>query len=99
MSKQLKVSAGSVALVLAGVGVLGRIVFVANRPQELSVLERVADMSQQQFLLGGISAICVVAAGLVGVFAAVRNDGRGPGLIAIAISLLWFVLMFFAGAI
>ena len=89
--KQLTVSAGVIALALAGIGWLFRIVVMgSNGPR----LEEAGGYGQMG--LGSIAAILLFVAGLLGLYGAVKNDGRGAAIGAIVLSGIFIVTLFAA---
>jgi hypothetical protein len=79
--KKLPVSAGLVALVVAGIGWLLRIVVMSsNKPR---LYEAGGDW---QFTLGGIAMVLLILAGLLGLYGAIKNDGRGAAIGAVVLS-------------
>jgi hypothetical protein len=99
MSGNLKVQAGTCAIILSGIGTVGRLIFVATRPGGMHPLQVVASLSTSQLAFGFISAILVLAGGVVGVLGAVKNDGRGMSIAAIALTVIVVILIFAAGVI
>jgi len=85
--RKLPVSAGTVALMLAGVGgVLWRMSIAAHGAQTASWLLLKAY---------GLGELLIVAGGVLGGYAtAARNEGRIQGLLALAVLALWLAWLF-----
>jgi hypothetical protein len=99
MSRNLKIKAGTFGLVLGGIGTLGQMLFVATRPGRRHPIEVLLKLSSSQHALLYISTLLVLIGGILGLYAAIRNDGRGTGLLAAALCVIVFLLIFTVGII
>lgn len=99
MTTDLKIKTGTVGLILAAVGTIGRIVFVVTRQGGIHPIEVASQLSPLQVALGGGSALLILVGGFLGLFGAIKGEGRGLGLLAAAVAVLVFILMFTKGCI
>jgi len=86
--KKLTVSAGVIAVVLAGVGWVLRLIVMNSNT---SRLEQAGGFGQLG--LGGIAAILLIVGGLLGIYGAAKNDGREAAVIALVLSGIFIVTL------
>lgn len=85
---ELKFSAGSSAAALGAIGGLGRLVIMGILQNSGTRFEAT---SFALLATGGIAAILLLTGGALGVYGAVKNDGREPAIAAIVLAGIFLV--------
>jgi len=87
-TKGLAVAAGHAALGLSAIGWVLRLIVLDSDKHPRAGIE-IATSSQMG--MGGFAFILLLVAGILGLYGAVRDDGRGSGVIAVFLSVAYFL--------